>query len=308
MVISSTGTVEETNHYYPFGGVFASTNNIQPYKYNGKEFDNKNGLNWYDYGARYYDAALGRFVSIDPMAEKYCTFTPYSYCVNNPIMYIDPDGRLANPIYDQEGNFLGTDNRGLQGDAIIMDSKFFQQGMEHELAEGLDLGLSSLDEGTRGIVEASVRSLVNRPDYDGFVTVSEGIQWAKDHPNALNYPTPNNTLYINAALLDFGELSVDQIKSNIEPINLFTMHNTLESIYNERLRATVYALGRVNVTLQNPVLRTISVVNDKATYYDWNQGGSFVRKFAISLKQMRTGLNDTHGFRAYYYGYGVLRK
>ena len=72
-------------------------------------------------------------------AEKYCTFTPYSYCVNNPIMYIDPDGRLANPIYDQEGNFLGTDNRGLQGDAIIMDSKFFQQGMEHELAEGLDL-------------------------------------------------------------------------------------------------------------------------------------------------------------------------
>ena len=308
VVISSTGTVEETNHYYPFGGVFAATNNVQPYKYNGKEFDNKNGLNWYDYGARHYDAALGRFVSIDPMAEKYCTFTPYSYCVNNPIMYIDPDGRLANPIYDQEGNFLGTDNRGLQGDAIIMDSKFFQQGMEHELAEGLDLGLSSLDEGTRGIVEASVRSLVNRPDYDGFVTVSEGIQWAKDHPNALNYPTPNNTLYINAALLDFGELSVDQIKSNIEPINLFTMHNTLESIYNERLRATVYALGRVNVTLQNPVLRTISVVNDKATYYDWNQGGSFVRKFAISLKQMRTGLNDTHGFRAYYYGYGVLRK
>ena len=139
--------------------------------------------------------------------------------------------------------------------------------MEHELAEGLDLGLSSLDEGTRGIVEASVRSLVNRPDYDGFVTVSEGIQWAKDHPNALNYPTPNNTLYINAALLDFGELSVDQIKSNIEPINLFTMHNTL-----------------------------------------WNQGDSFVRRSAIFLERMRTGLNDTHGFRAYYYGYGVLRK
>ena len=292
VVISSTGMVEETNHYYPFGGVFAATNNVQPYKYNGKEFDSRNGLNWYDYGARHYDATFGRFVSVDPLAKQDYAVSPYTYCGNNPI----------------KGNFLGTDNRGLQGDAIIMDSKFFQQGMEHELAEGLDLGLSSLDEGTRGIVEASVRSLADRPDYDGFVTVSEGIRWAKDHPNALNYPTPNNTLYINAALLDFGELSVDQIKSNIEPINLFTMHNTLESIYNERLRATVYALGRVNVTLQNPVLRTISIVNDKATYYDWNQGGSFVRKFAISLEQMRTGLNDTHGFRAYYYGYGVLRK
>ena len=66
VVISSTGTVEETNHYYPFGGVFAATNNVQPYKYNGKEFDSKNGLNWYDYGARHYDAALGRFVTVDP--------------------------------------------------------------------------------------------------------------------------------------------------------------------------------------------------------------------------------------------------
>ena len=157
---------------------------------------------------------------------------------------------------------------------------------------------------------------MNRPDYDGFVTVSEGIQWAKDHPNALNYPTPNNALYINAALLDFGELSVDKIGiPNIgKPVRtqLFTVPNTLESIYNERLRATVYALGRVNVTLQNPVLRTISVVNDEATYYDWNQGDSFVRKSAIFLERMRTGLNDTHGFthgfRAYYYGYGVLRK
>ena len=47
--------VEETNHYYPFGGVFVSTTNVQPYKYNGKEYDANKGLNWHDYGARYYD-------------------------------------------------------------------------------------------------------------------------------------------------------------------------------------------------------------------------------------------------------------
>ena len=93
VVISQSGTVEETNHYYPFGGVFAATNNVQPYKYNGKEFDTKNGLNWYDYGARHYDAALGRFVTVDPMSEKYYGISPYAYCVNNPIMYIDPDGK-----------------------------------------------------------------------------------------------------------------------------------------------------------------------------------------------------------------------
>ena len=92
MVIGQSGTVEETNHYYPFGGVFAATNNVQPYKYNGKELDTKNGLNWYDYGARHYDAALGRWHAVDPMAEKYCAFTPYSYCINNPVCNVDLDG------------------------------------------------------------------------------------------------------------------------------------------------------------------------------------------------------------------------
>ncbi len=70
VVVDQNGNVEETNNYYPFGGMFASTGNVQPYKYNGKEFDGKKGLNWYDYGARHYDAALGRFMTVDPMAEK----------------------------------------------------------------------------------------------------------------------------------------------------------------------------------------------------------------------------------------------
>lgn len=94
VVVDATGQVEETNHYYPFGGIFASSSNsVQPYKYNGKELDTKNGLNWYDYGARQYDAALGRFTTVDPMAEKYYPLSPYAYCVNNPMKYIDVDGK-----------------------------------------------------------------------------------------------------------------------------------------------------------------------------------------------------------------------
>ena len=92
VVINHNGNVEETNHYYPFGGVFASSQNVQPYKYNGKEFDTKKGLNWYDYGARQYNAAIGRFTTMDPMAEKYYEWSPYTYCKNNPINRIDPDG------------------------------------------------------------------------------------------------------------------------------------------------------------------------------------------------------------------------
>lgn len=93
VVINQNGNVEETSHYYPFGGVFASSQNVQPYKYNGKELDTKKGLNWYDYGARQYDAAIGRFTTMDPMTEKYYEWSPYAYCKNNPINRIDPDGK-----------------------------------------------------------------------------------------------------------------------------------------------------------------------------------------------------------------------
>ena len=92
VVINRSGTVEETNHYYPFGGVFATAGNTQPYKYNGKEFDTKKGLNWYDYGARHYDTALGRFMTNDRFAEKYYSMSPYQYGANSPVVNIDVNG------------------------------------------------------------------------------------------------------------------------------------------------------------------------------------------------------------------------
>ena len=92
VVVDEEGTVEEVNHYYPFGSVFSSTGDAQPYKYNGKELDRKGGLDWYDYGARMYDAALGRWHVVDPMAEKFYSLDPYLYCANNPILLVDPNG------------------------------------------------------------------------------------------------------------------------------------------------------------------------------------------------------------------------
>ena len=105
VVINGSGTVVETNHYYPFGGVFASTGNVQPYKYNGKELDTKKGLNWYDYGARHYDATLGRWFAVDPLAEKDYLNSPYNYCGNNPIIRVDQDGQIWETVWDF-GNLL----------------------------------------------------------------------------------------------------------------------------------------------------------------------------------------------------------
>ena len=117
VVISQSGTVEETNHYYPFGGAFASTSNVQPYKYNGKELDSKKGLNWYDYGARHYDAALGRCHTNDRFVEKYYSMSPYQYGANNPVNNIDVNGDtiVVNPnpngLIDNVRMFFGFDTK-----------------------------------------------------------------------------------------------------------------------------------------------------------------------------------------------------
>ena len=103
LVVNSSGTVEEVNHYYPFGGLFANSTSVQPYKYNGKELNAKKGVNWYDYGARQYDAALGRFTTVDPLAEKNYGTSVYSYCLNNPIKYIDSDGRRPRIYIEIKG-------------------------------------------------------------------------------------------------------------------------------------------------------------------------------------------------------------
>jgi RHS repeat-associated protein len=63
------------------------------YLYNGKELQDDLNLNWYDYGARMYDPQIGRWHSLDKLAEKYLAISPFVYCANNPIIFIDTDGR-----------------------------------------------------------------------------------------------------------------------------------------------------------------------------------------------------------------------
>lgn len=95
MVVHQSGSVNQVNNYYPYGGLMANSTgwNTQRYKYNGKELDRMHGLDWYDYGARWMDASIGRWHSVDPLCEKFYNVSPYVYCDDNPISRMDPDGK-----------------------------------------------------------------------------------------------------------------------------------------------------------------------------------------------------------------------
>ncbi len=99
-IINASTEILEENNYYMFGlkhkgynTVVNSTNPALKKNYNGKEFQDELGLNWHDYGARNYDASLGRWMNIDPLADNYYEYSPYAYTVNNPILFVDPDGK-----------------------------------------------------------------------------------------------------------------------------------------------------------------------------------------------------------------------
>jgi RHS repeat-associated protein len=93
---TKTGTVIQSMDYYPFGAKFCHSgtdNNVQPYRYNGKEYDRMHGLNTYDYGARQYNPITARWDRVDPLCEDYYPHSQYAYCLNNPVNVFDPDGR-----------------------------------------------------------------------------------------------------------------------------------------------------------------------------------------------------------------------
>ena len=110
VVLDDDGNVLQQLYYHPFGGVWGDVGTnagLQPWKYSGKEYDHRDGLDLYDYGARLYDPAAVRWTSPDPLCEKYYHISPYAFCNNNPIKYVDPDGRAVFMLFYTQNNGRG---------------------------------------------------------------------------------------------------------------------------------------------------------------------------------------------------------
>ena len=127
-VVSDAWNVQR-NGYYAYGGPYGDWNtnaDVQLLKFLGKEWDHQHGLDLYDFGARLYDPAVGRWTTMDPLCEKYYSVSPYAYCHNNPVNRIDPDGKDVLIWYqDARGNnryfvFNGTQKR-VPNNSFVLD-------------------------------------------------------------------------------------------------------------------------------------------------------------------------------------------
>ncbi|NUY81913.1 RHS repeat-associated core domain-containing protein [Flavobacterium sp. MAH-1] len=169
-IVNAAGNVSQHMEYLSFGETLAEEhlNSINsPFKYNGKAFDGETG-NYY-YGARYYDPKLSIWLSVDPLAEKYVGWSPYNYTLNNPIRFIDPDGRsVDDPIYGQ--NFWGAlkligDDGKNDGKIHIVYNKEQQKTIEKQTEGGNKaIDLSKIDKVTINGGKHTINGIVASTD------------------------------------------------------------------------------------------------------------------------------------------------
>lgn len=155
--------IVEENNYYPFGlkhkGYNSSTSPLgndvaQKWKYNGKEYDDTFDINTYDFGARNYDPALGRWMNIDPLAEQMRRYSPYNYAFDNPVYFIDPDGMMPRSSIIQWSDTPGPDD-----DPILKNNKLV--GYNYESGQSAQDIASDINSKGLANHEVDYREIIN---------------------------------------------------------------------------------------------------------------------------------------------------
>jgi len=213
----------EENNYYPFGlkhkGYNDYADNSNKYKFSGKELQDELGLNMYDYGARNYDPALGRWMNIDPLAEKKFDFTPYRYAYNNPLSFIDPDGMLEDDYgVDEDGNFQLLKKTDDKFDRVYaVDSKGNKKDTDGnkkvDEKDGVTVAKGIVNQMTEEKPIVRIDGDLFAPDY----SVSDNNKGnAKDYSNLFKYVSDNTNVEFSLTFFN------DNGKNKVE---LSTLHD-----------------------------------------------------------------------------------
>ncbi|GGP06310.1 hypothetical protein GCM10010992_26010 [Cloacibacterium rupense] len=187
-VIDPSTEIVEENNYYPFGLKHEGYNSLAgnpkyQYKYNGKELQ-ETGM--YDYGARFYMPDIGRWGVVDPLAEKYSNLSSYNYCANNPIIFVDTDGRRIIFVpglgYEKGNKNNGPYAENISNALSIYTARYGTSSQTVDGSHGLfgdmlhvmwnsqkSASSNSIVEGTRifDVAEGIAQNILNNPLGDG---------------------------------------------------------------------------------------------------------------------------------------------
>lgn len=169
----------QENHYDPFGlnlvGIEETGMPNSNFQYNGKEKQNDFGLNWTNYGARMYDMQLGRWHTVDPLADSYIDNSPYNYVLNNPLKFIDPDGKKILFINGHWQPFIIGAIMGSSHSGILYWSKGFPQAAQSFFNDFAPMNDNNFIDGSSFI----------GGDKSGSDRKSLGYEYAKQHYDEL---------------------------------------------------------------------------------------------------------------------------
>ncbi len=185
------------------------------YKYNGKELQEELGLNMYDYGARNYDPAIGRWMNIDPLAEEAYDWTPYRYAYNNPLKFTDPDGMLEDDYgIDNSGNIkliqktndktdrlFAVDNKGNKTD--VNKSGNVNNGDSVEVGKGILNQMTSIRAGSGNNVEGGYKSAI----------AEQSPQTAKDFKSIFKFAADNSSAEFSLTSFSFKGKDLVQLST-----------------------------------------------------------------------------------------------
>ena len=204
-ITDSAGTAVQHLHYLPFGETFVSQRSADfdaMYTFSAKEKDTETGYSYF--GARYYSSDLSVWLSVDPMTAKYPSLSPYTYCANNPVRCVDPNGEDYTNFEDENGKLLEHIEDGsnavfkLNRSPIVKNAKTGK----FEKNNNAYFAFSRYDQSQNGIDEVNVQSVI-----DYAQTYTRKTFTADGKQTYCNYAAKFIALSFNSAVTELGGVS-----------------------------------------------------------------------------------------------------